>query len=115
MAAIDINRRDELGELVRELRVTARTIRAETIHERRATCERLAATLRDRLEAHADLDEPGLEALGIWTDALERADTIDVDLLQELLYGIDALVRVHLWRETGFPLEPPEPRGRADI
>jgi hypothetical protein len=115
MAAIDVTRREDLAKLVSDLRVAARTIRAETIHERRATCELLAATLRDRLEPHADLDEPGLEALGVWTDALERADTMDVDLLQELLYGIDALVRVHIWRETGFPLEPPEPRGRADI
>jgi hypothetical protein len=115
MAAIDLTRREELAELVRDLRVAARTIRAETIHERRTTCDWLVATLRDRLEPHADLDEQGLEALGVWTDALERADTMDVDLLQELLYGIDALVRVHLWRETGFPLEPPEPRGRADV
>jgi hypothetical protein len=115
MAAIDSTRREELAALVRDLRVAARTIRSETIHERRATCEWLAATLRDRLEPHAELDEPGLEALGVWTDALEGADTMDADVLQELLYGIDALVRVHLWRETGFPLEPPEPRGRADI
>lgn len=115
MAAIDIIRRDELAELVSELRVAARTIRAETIDERRETCEWLAAALRDRLEPHASLDEPGLEALGVWADALATADMLDVDLLQELLYGIDALVRVHVWRETGFPLEPPEPCGRADF
>jgi hypothetical protein len=115
MAAIDITRRDELEELVRDLRVAARTIRSQTMNERRETCEWLASALRDRLEPHAELDEPGLEALGVWTDELERVDTMDVDLLQEVLYGIDALVRVHLWRETGFPLEPPEPRGRADL
>jgi hypothetical protein len=115
MAAIDITRREELHELVRELRVAARTIRSETIVERRETCEWLVSALRDRLEPHAELDEPGLEALGVWADALTSADMTDVDLLQELLYGIDALVRVHLWRETGFPLEPPEPRGRAEF
>jgi len=115
MAAIDLNRRHELAELVRELRVAARTIGAETVAERRATCESLAATLRERLEPHASFDEPGLEALWVWTDALEGADTLDVDLLQEILYGIDALVRVHLWRETGFPLEPPTPRSRGDV
>lgn len=115
MAAIDITRRDELAELVRELRVAARTVRAETIDERRETCEWLAAALRDRLEPHAALDEPGLEALGVWADALATADMLDVDLLQELLYGIDALVRVHVWREAGFPLQPPEPRGGADV
>jgi hypothetical protein len=115
MAAIDLNRRYDLAGLVRELRVAARTIRAETIGERRATCASLATTVRDRLEPHADLDEAGLEALGVWTDALESADPLDADLLQELLYGIDALVRVHLWRETGFPLEPPEPRGSMEM
>jgi hypothetical protein len=115
MVAIDLNRRHELSEFVREVRVAARTIGAQTIIERRETCESLATTLRDRLEPHANLDEPGLEALGVWTDALSGADTFDVDLLQELLYGIDALVRVHLWRETGFPLEPPTARSRGDI
>jgi hypothetical protein len=115
MAAIDLNRREELEELVRELRVAARTIRSQSIDERRATCEWLVAASRDRLEPHAQLDEPGLEALGVWTDALATADVMDVDLLQELLYGLDALVRVHVWRETGFPLQPPEPRGPADV
>ena len=115
MAAIDLTRREELAHLVCELRLAARTIHSETIEERRATCELLAATLVDRLEPHAQHDEQGLEALGVWADALGNADMLDVDLLHELLYGIDALVRVHLWRETGFPLEPPEPRGRADF
>jgi len=115
MSAIDLGRRYELEKLVRELRLSARTIRALTVAERRACCEHLAGTLHERLEAHALADSQGLEALGVWTDALERADPLDVDLLQELVYGIDALVRVHLWRETGFPLQPPEPRGRADF
>src|SRR5215469_17419562 len=106
MAAIDLNRRHDLEELVHELRVAARTVYSQTIDERRITCEWLATSLRAGLEPHAELDEPGLEALGVWTDALGAADVLDTDLLQELLYGIDALVRVHLWRETGFPLHP---------
>jgi hypothetical protein len=115
MTAIDITRRHELTQLVHELRLAARTIRSQTLDERHAACDGLARSLRDRLEPHAAADEQGLEALGVWIDSLERADTNDVDLLQELLYGLDALVRVHLWRETGMPLEPPEPRGRADV
>jgi hypothetical protein len=115
MTVIDLTRRYELTQLVHELRIAARTMRSQTLTERRATCDWLATSLRDRLEPHAAADEQGLEALGVWTDSLERADANDVDLLQELLYGIDALVRVHLWRETGMPLEPPEPRGRADV
>jgi hypothetical protein len=115
MGAIDLTRQDELKELVRELRITARTIRSLTIGERHIRCELLAGTLRDRLEAHSEHDDEGLQALGVWTDALERSDPLDVDLMQELLYGLDALVRVHLWRETGVPLVPPEPRGSADV
>ena len=60
MPTIDLIRRDELAQLVRELRLAARTIRSETIEERRATCESLAATLVDRLEPHAERDEQGL-------------------------------------------------------
>jgi hypothetical protein len=115
MTVIDITRRGELNQLVHELRLAARTIRSQTLGERRTTCDGLAKSLRDRLEPHAAADEPGLEALGVWIDSLERADANDFDLLQELLYGLDALVRVHLWRETGMPLEPPEPRGHADF
>jgi hypothetical protein len=111
MSAIDLNRRHDLEQLVREIRIWARTIRSLTVGERHDACALLAGTLRDRLEAHSEHDDEGLQALGVWVDALERADPLDVDLLQELLYGIDALVRVHVWRETGFPLEPPEPRG----
>jgi hypothetical protein len=115
MSAIDLNQRHELEQLVRELRISARTVRSLTVGERVVSCERLAGTLRERLEVHSEHDDQGLQALGVWTDTLEGADPLDVDLLQELLYGIDALVRVHLWRETGFPLQPPESRGSADV
>ena len=115
MAAIDTARRCELERLVDELRLAARTIRSQTLEERREVRATLADGVRARLEPHAQEDVPGLEALGIWDDALRGADVGDVDLLQELLYGIDALVRVHLWRETGLPLRPPAPRPRTDI
>jgi hypothetical protein len=115
MTVIDITRRLELTDLVRELRIAARTIRAETMLERRETCVALVGELRERLEPAAELDPQGLEALGAWADGLLAADPGDTDLLQELLYGVDALVRVHLWRETGMPLEPPEARGKADV
>jgi hypothetical protein len=95
---------------VDELRRAARTIRAQTLADRLATCDALGATVRSHLELEPSLDEPGLEAIAVWTAALEHADVSDVDLLQELLYGLDALVRVHLWRETGPPLEAPVAR-----
>ena len=115
MSLIDVGRRYDLNHLVQELRIAARTIRSQTLVERREKCDELAASLRDRLEPHAEADVQGLEALGVWTESLESADANDMDLLQELLYGLDALVRVHLWRETGMPLEPPEPRSRSDV
>jgi hypothetical protein len=115
MAAIDIARRVELERVVHELRRAARTLRAETLAERRETCATLVAAIRAHVEAHAERDEPGLEAIAVWADALERAAVNDLDLLQELVYGLDALVRVHVWRETGLPLEPPEPRSPADV
>jgi len=115
MGLIDVGRRYDLNQLVHELRVAARTVRSQTLVERREQCDQLAASLRDRLEPHAAADAQGLEALGVWADSLESADANDPDLLQELLYGLDALVRVHLWRETGMPLEPPEPRNDADV
>jgi hypothetical protein len=115
MTVIDITRRLELTDLVRDIRIAARTIRAETMLERRETCVALVGELRERLEPNAELDPQGLEALDVWAEHLVTADPNDSDLLQELLYGCDALVRVHLWRETGMPLEPPVPRSKADI
>ena len=115
MTVIDITRRLELTDLVRDLRIAARTIRAETMLERRETCVALVGELRERLEPTAELDPHGLEALDIWAEHLPTADPNDPDLLQELLYGMDALVRLHLWRETGMPLEPPVPRSKADV
>ena len=115
MTVIDITRRLELTDLVRDLRIAARTIRAETMLERRETCVALVGELRERIEPIAEHDEQGLEALEVWAEHLLAADPYDSDLLQELLYGMDALVRVHLWRETGMPLEPPVPRSKADV
>jgi hypothetical protein len=115
MTVIDVTRRLELTDLVRDIRIAARTIRAETMLERRETCVALVGELRERLEPHAELDPHGLEALDVWAEALLTADPGDPDLLQELLYGCDALVRVHLWQETGMPLEPPEARSKADV
>jgi hypothetical protein len=115
MTVIDITRRLELTDLVRDLRIAARTVRAETMLERHETCVELVRELRERLEPHAEFDPQGIEALDAWAEGLLAADPLDTDLLQELLYGIDALVRVHLWRETGLPLEPPEARGKADV
>ena len=108
--AIDTLRQVELQHLVTEVRRAARTLRAQTRLERDAVRRTLAAALRDDLEPMAERDLEGLEALRTWTAALEDADAGDADVMQELLYGIDALLRVHLWREAGLALVPPAGR-----
>lgn len=99
----------ELDRLMDDLQRTARTARAATRAERAADCAAIVGRLRADLEPRADVDLAGLEAIGVWLDALERVDPGDADLVQELLYGVDALVRVHVWRETGRALAPPQP------
>jgi hypothetical protein len=108
MATIDTLRQMELEHLVTEIRRAARTVRSQTRLERDDVRRTLVGALRDDLEATAATDREGLAAIREWTAALEHADPGDVDLLQELLYGIDALVRLHLWREAGLPLTTPE-------
>jgi hypothetical protein len=115
MAAIDTSRRIELEHLIADLRRAARTFRALTLVERERLRNGLVETIRVDLEPSAQIDVQGLDALRTWTDALDAAEVTDVDYMQELLYGIDALVRVHLWRETGLPLVPPERRSASDV
>lgn len=96
----------ELQSLVTELRRAARTVRAQTRYERDTVRHSLAKLLDEDFRS-ANVDPEGLAAIRAWTAALEAVDVGDLDLLQELLYGIDALVRVHLWREAHLPLETP--------
>ncbi len=113
--AIDTLRQVELQHLVTEVRRAARTLRAQTRLERDTVRRTLTEALRDDLEPKAEKDLEGLEAIRVWASALEDADVGDAELLQELLYGIDALLRVHLWREAGLLLVPPEARTAADF
>ena len=115
MAVIASRYHTDLERLAHAFGRAARTMRAGTLKERDDVRRTLVTALRHDLELKALVDEQGLEALRAWTAALESADVDDVDHLQELLYGIDALVRVHIWRETGLPLTPPGPRSASDI
>ncbi len=97
----------ELQSLVTELRRAARTVRiADAIRAGQSCVTSLMKSLDTDFRT-ARVDPEGLAAIRAWTAALEVVDVGDVDLLQELLYGIDALVRVHLWREAHLPLETP--------
>jgi hypothetical protein len=104
-----VRRRYELQRLMDDVLLAGRTVGAETRMARARHCAELVHQVRTHLEPHAVKDGPGLEAVQVWVKALGETDPSDVDRLQELLYGIDALVRVHIWRETGLELEPPAP------
>lgn len=105
--AIGTRRRQDLQRLMADVLLAGRTARCATRAERARLCHDLTEQVREHLEPHAALDEPGLTAIRTWLDALAATSPSEVDRMQELLYGIDALVRVHIWRETGLALEPP--------
>ena len=115
MAVIASTYHTDLERLAHDFGRAARAIRAGTLVERDDVRRTLVTAIQHDLEPKALVDEQGLEALHAWIAVLESADVTDVDLLQELLYGIDALVCVHIWRETGLPLTPPAPRSASDV
>ena len=43
-------------------------------------------------------------AIRRWIEDIEATDPADADRLQELLYGLDALMRVHIWKEDALYL-----------
>ena len=45
-------------------------------------------------------------AIRAWIAKLAEADEDDIAILQELLYGLDALIRVHLWKEDELMVHP---------
>ena len=102
-----------LQRLMADVLVAGRTAGSATRAARIELCHDLAERVREHLETHAELDEPGLMAIRAWLDALAVTSPDEIDRIQELLYGIDALIRVHIWRETGLALEPPPSLGEV--
>lgn len=47
-------------------------------------------------------------AIRHWIERIATVDTTDTALLQQLLQGLDALIRVHLWKEDELFLAPLE-------
>jgi iron-sulfur cluster repair protein YtfE (RIC family) len=109
-----------LRESMDEMCRTARDIPALSPVERGAAVARIVEFLHTTLEPHAREEEEGLypfvaqclgderatatmvrdhEAIRERVDALEFTDPQDGPRLQELLYGLYALVSVHLWKE----------------
>ncbi|HEY6054656.1 MAG TPA: hemerythrin domain-containing protein, partial [Gaiellaceae bacterium] len=67
----------------------------------------------DRLGAPLATASMAYDHLAIrqWITDLEEADPADPDRLQELLYGLDALMRVHIWKENALYLPVVEASG----
>lgn len=112
---------DQLREQTAELRMAAASFPTLTADECEETRTRIVRYLRDRVEPHTKLDELVLypevaERLGDplvaasmnydhlairhWIELIARADLTDTAEVQQLLYGLDALIRVHLWKEN---------------
>lgn len=111
----------EVAEYTAELRLAAERFPTLTSEEREELRGRILAYLRERVAPHTRLDEVLLfpevaERLGDplvaasmnydhvairhWIELIADADIDDTDELQQLLYGLDALIRVHLWKEN---------------
>ncbi len=110
-----------------KLRAAARQLPSLERAERLAVVADLVSFLHDSVEPHTRIDEqvlyPEIEArlgsplaaaaiaydhlaIRSWIAKLASADEDDVETLQELLYGLDALIRVHLWKEDELFVKP---------
>ena len=110
-----------------ELRAAARILPELDAGARLAVLADLIAFLQEKVEPHTHVDEQVLFpraaarmgsplataamaydhlAIRTWIAKLAEADDEDVGLLQELLYGLDALIRVHLWKEDELMVHP---------
>jgi iron-sulfur cluster repair protein YtfE (RIC family) len=116
----------ELGDHVAHIRFVARELPDLSIEERRKLIGSVVDFLDGRLVPHATAEEHTLypavaELIGREATApmlydhrairqrlaeLEAADPADLARLQELLYGLHALISVHFWKEEElyFPL-----------
>jgi iron-sulfur cluster repair protein YtfE (RIC family) len=125
---------EELLEHLEHIRLAAAEIPRLSVDERRAVVGRILGFLRGTLLPHAHAEEEVLypewaglvgfadaavpmihdhRTIAAKVDALEAAAPDDVDALQELLYGIHALVMAHFRKEEDiqlpvFDAQPPE-------
>lgn len=125
---------EELKSHIEHIRQAARELPRLAPEEREAVVERIVSFLRGTLVPHAKAEEEVLypewakllgfdgaaipmvhdhEAIVSRVDRLEEADVDEVDTLQELLYGLHALIVVHFEKEEeiqlpAFDAAPPE-------
>jgi len=110
-----------------ELRLAARRVPELDRAERIAVIADLVDFLHKSVEPHTRIDEQVLYhdaetrlgsplvtaslaydhlAIRTWIAKLSEADPDDVDTVQELLYGLDAIIRVHIWKEDELLVRP---------
>lgn len=120
-------RHDEFRAWTCQMRTAARRLPELEAAERLSVVADIVAFLQDTVEPHTHVDEQVLYpkaasrmgsplatasmaydhlAIRAWIAKLAEADEEDVATLQELLYGLDALIRVHLWKEDELMLGP---------
>ena len=118
---------EQLSAEVAQIRAAALEIPRLSLGERAVAVDGVLAFLRHGLGRHAESEErsfyPQLgrilgdsralapmvydhQMIGTWTAALAQADLADTQLLQELLFGLHAVIKLHLWKEEEiyFPL-----------
>jgi hypothetical protein len=109
-----------LRDHVEHMRVAARELPGMTPQERREVIARIVDFLRGTLLPHADEEEHSFYldvarklgkpeataamthdhvAIRVRTVELAATDEDEIDRLQELLYGLYALISVHFWKE----------------
>jgi hemerythrin HHE cation binding domain-containing protein len=120
-------RHEEFRAWTDQLRSTARLLPSLDEASRLAVIADLVSFLHEEIEPHTRIDEqvlfPEMQAklgsplaaaaiaydhlaIRAWIAKLAAADEDDVATLQELLYGLDALIRVHLWKEDELFVKP---------
>jgi hypothetical protein len=111
------------------IRRTARVLPDLTLTERDAAVDHVLDFMRETVLPHTVLDERLLYhavaerlhdplatasmsydhlAIRRYAADIAEADTSDVATLQELLYGVAALMRIHIWKENELYLAPLE-------
>jgi iron-sulfur cluster repair protein YtfE (RIC family) len=116
---------EQLLEHIEHIAESAREVPRLSDEERQALRERILGFLRGTLIPHAKAEEKVLypewaklvgfadaaapmihdhEAIVARIERLERADIHDIDSLQELLYGLHALISVHFRKEEDLQL-----------
>jgi hypothetical protein len=123
----------ELREQASDLRLAAERLPVLTTFERAETRSQILRHLHEHFVRHTKLDELTLYpevatrltdplvatsmnydrlAIRRWIELIAAADVSETERLQQLFYGLDALLRVHLWKQNELLLASRESSAR---